>query len=73
VAEMAFTLYAANEGYLNDVDVKKVVAYEAAMLADMKSNHADLMDQINESGDYNDEIATAMKSALDNFKANGVY
>ncbi len=73
VAEMAFTLYAANEGYLNDVDVKKVVAYEAAMLADMKSNHADLIDQINESGDYNDEIATAMKSALDNFKANGVY
>ena len=73
VAEMAFTLYAANEGYLNDVDVKKVVAYEAAMLADMKSNHADLIEQINESGDYNDEIATAMKSALDNFKANGVY
>jgi F-type H+-transporting ATPase subunit alpha len=73
VAEMAFTLYAANEGYLNDVDVKKVVAYEAAMLADMKSNHADLIGQINESGDYNDEIATAMKSALDTFKANGVY
>lgn len=73
VAEMAFTLYAANEGYLNDVDVKKVVAYEAAMLADMKSNHADLIEQINESGDYNDEIATAMKSALDTFKANGVY
>ncbi len=73
IAEMAFTLYAANEGFLNDIDVKKVVAYEAAMLSDMKSNHADLMAQINESGDYNDEIATAMKSALDNFKANGVY
>jgi len=39
----------------------------------MKSNHADLIDQINESGDYNDEIAAGMKSALDNFKANGVY
>ncbi len=73
IAEMAFILYAANEGYLNDAAVKKVVAYEAAMLADMKSNHADLMARINESGDYNDEISTAMKSALDNFKANGVY
>ena len=73
VAEMAFILYAANEGYLNDVPVNKVVAYEAAMLADMKSNHADLIAQINESGDYNDDIATAMESALDNFKANGVY
>ncbi len=73
VAEMAFSLYAANEGYLNDVDVKKIVAYESAMLADMKSKHADLIAQINESGDYNDDIAAAMKSALDNFKANGVY
>ena len=73
VAEMAVSLYAANEGYLNDVPVNKVVAYEAAMLADMKSNHGDLVAQINESGDYNDDIAVAMKSALDNFKANGVY
>ena len=73
IAEMAFSLYAANEGYLNDVPVNKVVAFEAAMLADMKSNHADLIAQINESGDYNDDIAAAMKSALDNFKANGVY
>jgi F-type H+-transporting ATPase subunit alpha len=73
VAEMAFSLYAANEGFLNDVPVNKVVAYEAAMLADMKSNHGDLVAQINESGDYNDDIAAAMKSALDNFKANGVY
>ena len=73
VAEMAFSLYAANEGFLNDVPVNKVVAYESAMLADMKSNHGDLIAQINESGDYNDGIAAEMKSALDNFKENGVY
>jgi len=73
VAEMAFTLYAANEGYLNDVDVKKVVAYESAMLAEMKSKHADLIAKINESGDYNDDIAAEMKSALDSFNATGVY
>lgn len=73
VAEMAFSLYAANEGFLNDVDVKKVVDYEAAMLAYMKSNHADLVAQINESGDYNDDVSAAMKSALENFKTKGVY
>ncbi len=73
VAEMAMSLYAANEGYLDEVDVKKIVDYESAMLADMKSNHADLMDKINETGDFNDDIAAEMKSALDNFKANGVY
>jgi F-type H+/Na+-transporting ATPase subunit alpha len=73
VADMAFSLFAANEGFLNEVDVKKVVDYEAAMLAHMKSNHADLMTQINESGDFNDDIAASMKSALENFKAKGVY
>ena len=73
VAEMGFSLFAANEGYLNDVDVKKVVDYEAAMIAYMKSNKAELIAQINESGDYNDDIAAAMTSALDDFKANGVY
>jgi F-type H+-transporting ATPase subunit alpha len=73
VAEMAFSLFAANEGYLSDAPVNKVVAYEAAMLADMKSNHADLIAKINETGDYNDEIAAEMKAALENFRANGVY
>ena len=73
VAEMAFTLFAANEGYLVDVDVKKVVDYEAAMLAHMKSNKAELLAKINETGDYSDDIAAEMKSALDDFKANGVY
>ena len=71
VAEMAFSLFAANEGFLNDVDVKKVVDYEAAMLAHMKSNHGDLIAQINDSGDFSDDIAASMKSALEGFKANG--
>ena len=73
VADMAFSLLAANEGFLNDVDVKKVVDYETAMLAYMKSNQADLLAQINETGDFNDDIAASMKSALEDFKANGVY
>ncbi len=73
VAEMAMSLYAANEGYLDDVDVKKVVDYEAAMHAAMSSKHADLMAKINETGDYNDDIAAEMKSALEDFKTNGVY
>ena len=73
VAEMAISLYAANEGYLDDVDVNKIVAFEAAMHAHVKSNNAALLDKINESGDYNDEIVDGIKSAIENFKANGVY
>jgi F-type H+/Na+-transporting ATPase subunit alpha len=73
VAEMAVSLYAANEGYLDDVDVNKIVAFEAALHAHVKSNNAALLDKINESGDYSDEIVKGITDAIENFKANGVY
>ena len=73
VAEMAVSLYAANEGFLDDVDVTKVVAFEDAMLGHIRSNKQALLDKINEAGDYNDDIAAEIKAAIEDFKANGVY
>ena len=35
----------------------------------MKAEHAQLIDSINESGDYNDEIQSGLKAGLDKFKA----
>jgi F-type H+/Na+-transporting ATPase subunit alpha len=69
VAEMAFSLFAANEGYLDDVEARKVVDFERAMLDFVRSARKDLLDRINESGDYDDEIQSAMKAAMDEFKA----
>jgi len=73
VAEMGVSLYAANEGFLDDVDVNKVVSFEDAMLAHVRSNNQDMLDKINESGAYNDEIAAEIKKAIEDFKASGVY
>jgi F-type H+-transporting ATPase subunit alpha len=73
IAEMAFSLYSANEGYLDDVAANKVVDFEAAMLSYVRSEQTDLLAKINESGDFNDEIAAEMTKALDNFKANNVW
>jgi len=73
VAEMAFSLFAANEGYLDDVDTRKIVDYEAAMQAYLKSNNGDLLDKINATGDFDDDIEAAMRAALDDFKAKGAY
>ena len=73
VAEQAFSLYAANEGYLDDIEVNKVVDFEASMQSYIKANNADLLAKINESGDFNDDIAAEMKAALDTFKANGSW
>jgi F-type H+-transporting ATPase subunit alpha len=73
VAEMACSLFAANEGFIDDVDVNKVVDFEAALHAFLRANAADLLDKINASGDFNDEIAGEMKAAIEKFKASGTY
>lgn len=73
VAQMGISLYAINEGYFDDQEVSKVLDFEAALQSYMKSDHAELMAKINESGDYNDEIEAALKKALDTFKENKTW
>lgn len=73
VAEMAIVLYAANEGHLNDVDVAKIGDFEAALLSYMNSEHAGLMEDINGSGNYNDDIENSFKDALASFKATQTW
>jgi F-type H+-transporting ATPase subunit alpha len=73
IAEMGVVLYAANEGHLQDVEVEKVLSFEAALLAYMHSEHGDLMNSIVESGDYNDEIEATFKSAIENFKSTQTW
>jgi F-type H+-transporting ATPase subunit alpha len=73
VAQMAVSLYAVNEGFLNDVELNKVGDFEAAFLSYMNSEHATLMDQISQSGDYNNEIATQLQDAVEQFKATQTW
>ena len=73
IAEMAMSLYAANEGFLDDVEVAKVGSFEAALLSNMKSNHADLMTKINETGGFDKDIASAMTAAIETFKTTGSW
>jgi len=70
VAEMGVSLYAANEGYLKPVPVNKVVDFEAALLSYMRSDHGDLLDKVNESGAWDDDIKASYKAALDKFSAS---
>lgn len=72
-AEMGISLFAADKGYLYTVPVEKIIQYETAMLAYMRSEHKALLDRINEKGDYNDEIETAIRTALDEFKEKGTW
>ncbi len=73
VALMACSLFAANEGYLDDVDKSKVVDFEQALHSYMLSSQAALVDRINTSGDYNAEIEKGLHAAIKAFKANNTW
>jgi len=68
IAEMAVSIYAANEGYLKDIELNKVLDFESSLLSYMNSEHGDMLANINETGDWNDDIEAKFKSGLDKFK-----
>jgi F-type H+-transporting ATPase subunit alpha len=72
-AEMAFSLFAANEGYLDDVDVNKVVAFEAALHDYINSSQTELVAKVNAEAGWDDETANAFHEALKDFKANHTW
>jgi F-type H+-transporting ATPase subunit alpha len=73
VAEMALSLYAVNEGYIDGVEIAKVGDYEAALHDFARANHGDLLDKINDSGDYSDEIVGELQAVMTAFAEKGAY
>lgn len=73
VGEMAVSLYAVENEYLDEVELEKVGAFEEGLISYMNSSHAELMNKISETGDFSDEIQSGMKSALDDFVANHTW
>lgn len=70
IAEQAAVIYASNEGYLADVPVNKVGAFEAGLLRYLRDQHGDFMADIDSTANYNDDIANQFKSAIENYKQN---
>ena len=73
IAEMAVMVFAADNGFLKEVEVNKIGDFESSVLSYMSAEHSDLMDQINQSGDYNDDIAAGIKAALEKFVATQTW
>ena len=69
VAEMALSLYAVNEGCLDDIEVDKVRAFEAALHGYAHTEHADFLAELNENGAYDDSIKDRFAKILEGFAA----
>ncbi len=73
VAEMGVSLFAVNEGYLDDIEVNKVVDFEQAMQSHMKSQQSDLIEALNRDQAYDDDVAEKLHAALKDFMTNGSW
>jgi len=65
--EQTASIFAGTQGYLDTVPVDAVVRYEAAMLADLRANHAGVLKSIRDSKDLKDDVRDQLKAALDAF------
>ena len=73
VAEMGISLFAVSEGYLADVPIDQVLEFEEELLAYMKTEHADFIKNINETGAYDKDIVAQLTAAVDAFKAGSRF
>ena len=70
---MSVSIFAANEGYLQDVAVAKIGAFESALHSYMNSQHKALMDNINATANYNGEIEAELRKGIETFKATQTW
>ncbi|MEL0028012.1 MAG: F0F1 ATP synthase subunit alpha [Perlucidibaca sp.] len=73
IAEMALSIFSANEGYLNDVPVNKVLAFEAALHAYFNSECKALVDNINATANYDGKIEAELRAGIEKFKATQTW
>jgi F-type H+-transporting ATPase subunit alpha len=70
VEEQVIVLWAANEGYLDKVDLKDVKRFERELLEFTKSQHPQALEKIRTVKDIkNDDVKKTVKAAVDAFAA----
>jgi F-type H+-transporting ATPase subunit alpha len=67
VADMALSLFAIEKGFLKNVELNKVLDFEASLHSYMSAEHAELVATINETGNYNGDIEKQLNDALTTF------
>jgi F-type H+-transporting ATPase subunit alpha len=67
VAEMALSLYAANNGFFDKIDRRKVVETEATLQSFARASHADLLNSINAKPELSGDVEAALKKCCTEF------
>jgi F-type H+-transporting ATPase subunit alpha len=73
IADQALSIYAVNEGFLDDVPVNKLLSFEAGLHAHFANTAGELTSKINSTGAWNDDIEAAFKKGIADFKSTGTW
>ena len=73
IALQALSIYAVNEGYLDDVPVAKIGAFEEGLHGHFINTRGELVGKIDATGAWNDEIEAAFKQGIAEFKQTGTW
>src|SRR5918993_478665 len=69
VAEMALSIYAVNNGFMDKVELNKIGAFEGALHAHFANTMGETLKKIDATGDWNDELEAAFKKGIEEFKS----
>ena len=73
VADMGISLFAIEKGFMDGVELNKILAFEAGLLEHFTAKNAELRNKINETGGYDKDIEAGLTKVVEDFIANGVY
>jgi F-type H+/Na+-transporting ATPase subunit alpha len=73
VWQLSAVLYAANNGYLDDVEVKNILPFEKGLLEHLKSKFADLVGRIEDTKDLSKDDEVALKAAVEDYKRSASF
>ena len=67
-ANQVVIIYAASQGYLDDVEIESVKEFEVGLLEHFASKASDCIKEINDTGDIGDDLADKMNKIIEEFK-----
>ncbi|MDC0902478.1 F0F1 ATP synthase subunit alpha [Gammaproteobacteria bacterium] len=73
VAQQSLSIFAADRGYMDDVEVEKIGSFEEALHGYFTSEKADLEKSINDTGDWNDDIEKQFTEVVEQFKKTQTF
>ncbi len=73
VAEQALVIFAAERGYLEDVDLKKIAAFESGLLGFAHSKYEQFVTELDAKPDYNDDVVKKLGDIITEFKSTQTY